>query len=124
MTKRLTRTEQRERARERLLEAAARMLSRRGYHGAPVDAIAEEAGYTSGALYSHFGSKEGLFLALLEERLAEDVRRYEEAFRGPGDPRERATRAAEIWTKSLREDPDAFPLFMEFWAAAVRDRKL
>ena len=120
----MTRPEQRARARERLLKAAARLLSRRGYHGAPVDAIAEEAGFTSGALYSHFGSKEGLFLALLEERLAADVRRYEEAFAGPGDPRERATRGAEAWMRSLHENRDAFPLFVEFWAAAVRDPKL
>jgi AcrR family transcriptional regulator len=124
MVKRLTRPMQREQVRRRLLKAAARLLSRRGYHGASVDAIAEEAGYTSGALYSHFGSKDGLFLALLEESLARRLRGYEEAFAGPGDLRERAARAADASTRSLREDPAAFLLFIEFWAVAVRDRRL
>lgn len=47
--------------REHLLEAAARVFARKGYAGASVDDIAEEAGFTAGALYSSFGSKENLF---------------------------------------------------------------
>lgn len=49
-----------------LLEAGARLFAARGVADASVDAIAREAGRTSGALYDHFGSKEGLLFALLE----------------------------------------------------------
>lgn len=50
---------------ERLLDAAADHFARFGFDGVSTDALAEAAGRTSGALYSHFGSKEGLLMALL-----------------------------------------------------------
>jgi AcrR family transcriptional regulator len=49
-----------------LLDAAAELFAERGVEGASVDAIAEQADRTSGALYDHFGSKDGLLFALLE----------------------------------------------------------
>jgi AcrR family transcriptional regulator len=61
-----TQRERREQTRRALLDAAARLFAERGVSGASVDAIAEAAGRTSGALYDHFGSKEGLLFALLE----------------------------------------------------------
>jgi AcrR family transcriptional regulator len=59
--------------RERLLQAAARVYARRGFSGATLDEVAAEAGFTKGAVYSHFGSKENLLLALMEEHLASQV---------------------------------------------------
>lgn len=61
-----TQEQRRARTREALLEAGATLFAARGIAGASVDAIAEAAGRTSGALYDHFGSKEGLLFALLE----------------------------------------------------------
>jgi AcrR family transcriptional regulator len=61
-----TQAERREETRARLIAAAATVFAERGVEGASVDAIAEEAGRTSGALYAHFGSKEGLLIELLE----------------------------------------------------------
>jgi len=58
--------ERRSRTRDALLDAGARLFAERGISGASVDAIAREAGRTSGAVYDHFGSKEGLLFALLE----------------------------------------------------------
>jgi AcrR family transcriptional regulator len=49
-----------------LLAAAAELFAERGIEGASVDAVAERAGRTSGALYDHFGGKDGLLFALLE----------------------------------------------------------
>ena len=60
-----TQEERRAQTREALLEAGATLFAERGVAGASVDAIAERAGRTSGALYDHFGSKEGLLFALL-----------------------------------------------------------
>jgi AcrR family transcriptional regulator len=51
-----------------LLDAAARVFVDRGYAGASVEAIAAEAGYTRGAFYSNFATKDELFVALLQER--------------------------------------------------------
>src|SRR5262245_25102997 len=54
-----------------LLDAAGAVFRRDGYLAATVDAIAEVAGLTKGAVYSHFESKADLFLTLLEERVAQ-----------------------------------------------------
>lgn len=56
----------REQTRRVLLEAAATMFAERGIADSSVDAIALAADRTSGALYDHFGNKEGLLFALLE----------------------------------------------------------
>lgn len=60
-----TQEERRTQTRDALLEAGAALFAERGVAGASVDAIAQRAGRTSGALYDHFGSKEGLLFALL-----------------------------------------------------------
>ena len=60
--------------RSRLLEAAADLFARRGFHGVSTDTVADAADRTSGALYAHFGAKEGLLLALVNA-WAEDVPR-------------------------------------------------
>jgi AcrR family transcriptional regulator len=52
-----------------VLEAARRSFLDRGYHGASIDAIALAAGFSKGVVYSQFGSKDDLFLALLAERI-------------------------------------------------------
>jgi AcrR family transcriptional regulator len=59
---RLTRAEQQALTRERLLAAAERVLARHGYGGASIDLITAEAGYSKGAIYSNFESKEAVFL--------------------------------------------------------------
>lgn len=61
-----TQGERRADTRQRLLDAAAELFAERGIEGASVDAIAERAERTSGAVYDHFGGKDGLLFALLE----------------------------------------------------------
>ena len=63
---RLSRQESRLETRTRLLESAAQLFARGGYEGASVDLIAESAGYSKGAFYSNFESKEAIFLELLD----------------------------------------------------------
>ena len=63
---RLTRQESRLETRTRLLESATQLFARGGYEGASVDLIAESAGYSKGAFYSNFESKEAIFLELLD----------------------------------------------------------
>jgi AcrR family transcriptional regulator len=82
---RLSRDERRRQTRERLLDAASAVFARVGYNAASVDAVAEAAGLTKGAVYSNYASKEELFLALLDRRVAsvggwmEDVTRAAES---------------------------------------------
>jgi AcrR family transcriptional regulator len=61
-----TQGERRAETRERLLGAAAELFAARGIEASSVDAIAERAERTSGAIYDHFGGKPGLLFALLE----------------------------------------------------------
>jgi AcrR family transcriptional regulator len=58
--------ERRAQTRRALLDAAAVLFAERGVDGASIDAIAAAADRTSGAIYDHFGGKEGLLFALLE----------------------------------------------------------
>lgn len=64
-----------ERTRERLLQAAFREIYRSGFQSASLDAILDAAGVTKGALYYHFGSKQALGYAVIEEIIAPDNRR-------------------------------------------------
>ena len=72
MSPRLTRAEQAGRNRALVLGAARRVFLARGYHGATLEQIADEAGFSKGVVFSKFRGKADLFLALLEDRI--DVR--------------------------------------------------
>ncbi len=70
---RLTRAESRERTRTQLLAAAEEVFAARGFHGASLDEVAEAAGFSKGAVYSNFGSKDELFVAVLRKRMSEQA---------------------------------------------------
>jgi AcrR family transcriptional regulator len=118
------RDEQRALTRTRVLESAARVFARRGFHGASVHEIAREAGATTGAIYSNFAGKEDLYMAVFEEHVATQIREYTERFAAGHDVEEQSRAGADYWMAQLREDPDFFPLYMEFWAYAIRDPQL
>lgn len=58
-----------EHTRSLLLDAAQEVFAKQGFGGAALEDIAEVAGYTRGAIYSHFGTKEELFLAVIERHI-------------------------------------------------------
>lgn len=74
---RLTRAESKENTRRALIEAAERVFMRQGYQRATLDSIAAEAGFTKGAVYWHFRSKEELFIELLAEGLKRNIAHLE-----------------------------------------------
>lgn len=115
------REEQKAATRLRLLEAAEAVFARRGFHGASVDEIAREAGATTGALYANFAGKEDLFLQLLDHTMEQDVRAYSEVSGAAATPEEAARAGADRWMQVLSDRPEYFPLFIEFWAYAVRE---
>src|SRR5438876_8430182 len=118
------REEHRALTRTRVLEAAARVFARRGFHGASVQDIAREAGATTGAIYSNFAGKEDLFLAVFEDHVASQTRKYREIFARGASLEERSRGGADDWMAYLHDEPDSFPLMIEFWSYAVRDPKL
>jgi AcrR family transcriptional regulator len=65
----LTPERRRAMTREHLLRAAAEVFARDGFYGASLDEVAAAAGFTKGAVYSNFKSKEDLFLAVLDDRI-------------------------------------------------------
>lgn len=120
--RRLTRAESAARTRSRLLAAAQRVFFERGFHGASLEAVAEEAGLTKGAVYSRFQNKADLFLAYQEQRNRHTVERVAErlAELGPGDwPLDVVV---EHWRdRLLHESSEQSLLVIEFWASACRD---
>ncbi len=110
--------------RTRLLEAAARVYAREGFAGATLDDVAREAGLTKGALYGHFGSKDNLLVALIEEYLAAEVAAQVALFDRDETTWKRPFSGSDRWMEELDETPEAFRLLVEFWLAAGRDERL
>lgn len=88
-----------------LIEAAARVFVRRGFHGATVREIAEEAGFTNPVLYYHFGSKEGLYQAVVRSSFERFQSLVDAADEGATDPLDRLRALATAWLRFGREDP-------------------
>jgi AcrR family transcriptional regulator len=61
--------------REKLFEAAARVFEDQGIGGASIEAIAAAAGFTRGAFYSNFKSKDELIIAMLEDHVEQSILR-------------------------------------------------
>lgn len=123
MSTRLTRAEMTESNRAAVLASARRQFEQHGFHGATLEAIADEAGFSKGVVYSRFGSKDDLFLALLEQNIERRHQRTAEQFqqlRGPQD----LPRLAEI---SIRENAASMAwqvALLEFRAHAWRSPEL
>ncbi len=119
--KRLTRAEQGAATRASLLRSASRSICELGMHGASIDLIAERAGYTKGAFYAHFSSKEQLFLEILEQKFAADLERLQLAMAGAGDAAEEAREAADEFLYYIDRDSEWPRLYQEFAAHAARN---
>ena len=107
--------------RAQLLDAAERVFARDGLRGASVDAIALEAGYSTGAVYSNFKGKEDLFLTLIEERIDPRLAKVYEAMEAELAAGVPPLEAARRFVSTLRGERDAFLLLIDFWGQAVRD---
>ena len=121
-----TRAERQAQTRARLLDAAAALFVDRGLQGTSVEAIAERAGFTRGAFYSNFASKEELFTELLQQRVYAAYRHMvEHQLRDPA-PVPSARESAELLA-AVQANPDGawlFRLWFELLAQADRDEAL
>jgi AcrR family transcriptional regulator len=105
---RLTRAQQQALTRERLLAAAERVLARHGYGGASIDLVTAEAGYSKGAIYSNFESKEAVFLELLRVYMERDMA---ELGRIISLAPQQLSAALSAWLETMHADSDC-PLLM------------
>lgn len=121
---RLTRAESRARTRGELVDAARTVFLERGYHAASVDGVADAAGYSTGAVYSAFGSKAELFLAVFDARVAERARQMERIGSGAATVAEFGERLARQFSTMSKGERAWSLLVIEFWAHAARDREL
>jgi AcrR family transcriptional regulator len=124
--RRLTRAEGKARTREHLLEAAARTFADKGFAGASVEEIAESAGYSTGALYANFESKEQLFIELLSTRRSRAIERrantVAEILDEEGSSHEDPLGAfSRTFVKVASRNTELVALQAEFWLYAVRN---
>jgi AcrR family transcriptional regulator len=123
MAVRLSRAERREQTRQELVSAAEACFVSRGFHASSVDEVAERAGYTKGAVYSNFASKEDLFFAVYEGRVERVLTEVV-----PG-LRQGSAEGAFDWLATgaiERRDRDDgwLAAFFEFWAHVLRHPEL
>jgi AcrR family transcriptional regulator len=121
MPPRLTRKEKQAHTRSCLMKSAAKVFARRGLQQASIDEVAGEAGYTKGAFYANFKSKEELFLAMLDERFAERLEQIELAAASDADLDSQVRQASADFTEYISADPEWQRLFFEFSAYAARN---
>jgi AcrR family transcriptional regulator len=118
---RLTRKEKQAHTRACLMQSAARVFTKRGLQQASIDEVSEDAGFTKGAFYANFKSKEELFLAMLDERFSARIEEIERVIAGDGSTAEKAQRAGDDFTQMIVADREWQRLFFEFSAYAARN---
>ncbi|SDK02901.1 TetR/AcrR family transcriptional regulator [Streptomyces indicus] len=119
---RRTQAERKSETRARLIDAAAELFARKGFHAVSAEAVADAADRTTGALYSHFGGKEGLLLALLEVWKQRTVERLTAEIHQLPDPAPHFAAMWEAITAPAEDRGEAWLLLeIELWQHGARD---
>jgi AcrR family transcriptional regulator len=107
---------------ELILEAARESLREQGYSGTSIRAVAERAGVQLSLVHYHFGSKQGVLVAVLERENEKLLERQQALFAGPG-PLSVKWRAA---CRFLEDDLESgyVRILWELWAAGLADEEL
>lgn len=119
----MTREEKKAETRQQLLDAAYRVFSTKGFFAASLDDVAAEAGFSKGAVYSNFESKEDLFFSLIEQHTDEQAAKLKAAVEPDASFGEQAREAgdqfvAEFWGDELG------PSDLEFRVCLARNPEL
>jgi AcrR family transcriptional regulator len=124
MATRVPRSERKARTREELLAAARAVFLRRGFHAATLDEIADEAGYTKGAVYSNFVGKDDLYLALLATHYDERVEAFVGMLLDEATFDDAVRAVGRFMVAADTREPDWLPTLAEFVAHAARNESL
>jgi AcrR family transcriptional regulator len=114
---RLTPERRREMTRQALIDAAAQLFGKKGFAGASMEEIAAEAGFTRGAIYSNFGSKDELLIAVMDRFNERLVQEYADVV--IDDPVATAEAAAKVFRREL--SLELMPLELELRLNALRN---
>lgn len=114
----LTPERRRQMTRDALLDAAEEVFVKRGVTGAALEEIAAEAGFSRGAIYDHFGSKDELLLAVLDRFMERQLDQYLQ-MEHREDPLDAAADAAELFQRVF--SPQLVPLELELRVNALRN---
>jgi murein DD-endopeptidase MepM/ murein hydrolase activator NlpD len=118
---RLNREQKKAATRQALLDAATEVFARHGFERAPLEEICDQAGYSRGAFYSNFSSKQQLFMEVLERRTADILAHIATAFADGDTPEQRLDRGARTVEAVLEDDRLWCQLHFEGWVLASRD---
>ena len=116
-----TRAERQAATRSELIDAAERLFSEQGFHATSLEAVADEAGYTKGAVYSNFSSKEDLFFAVYERRVERFLPELQGALERTSDVGEAMLSVTAAHRARREREPDGWlAVFLEFWTHVLR----
>jgi AcrR family transcriptional regulator len=113
--------ERKEETRRELITAATKLFAERGFHATSLEQIARDAGYTTGAIYFHFGGKDELFIAAFESYALTRVGEVTEIYEQTSGPLPRKARAfADHWMARQAADPRFMVVALEFFVHSLR----
>src|SRR5512132_2071409 len=114
-----TRVGRQARTKAELIDAAERLFSTSGFDATSLGAVADAAGYTKGAVYSNFASKEALFFAVYERRVERHLARVERVIAEEGVAAGMRRIAADVACRRGHDD-GWLTVFLEFWTHVLR----
>jgi len=116
-----SRAERQAQTRSELIDAAEALFTAKGFQATSLDAVAEAAGYTKGAVYSNFASKEDLFFAVYEGRVDRHLAHVGELFSQPADAGQAILHVVAAVGDLRRRRADGWmAVFLEFWTHVLR----
>ncbi|MCH7809284.1 MAG: TetR/AcrR family transcriptional regulator [Chloroflexi bacterium] len=111
----------REQTRQRLLDAALQIFARNGFERATVDEIVREAGFSKGAFYVHFESKDDLFWEMLRQRIEARKETFRHALEPSIGIAENQRRLLAAFFDAPVSEPLGAALYYEFMAHGMRN---
>ncbi|HEY8024855.1 MAG TPA: helix-turn-helix domain-containing protein [Burkholderiaceae bacterium] len=117
---RLNREESQARTRSLLVDAARSEIARKGFAKSSVRDIADAAGFSQGAFYSNFTSKEDILLEVVRQHQLQERAKIEAAMAGAQGDAAGAMAGIQRWAATIHADPDAAALALELQLQAQR----
>jgi len=119
-------TKRREATRERLVDAARELLAEIGIQGATVESICERAGFTRGAFYSNYATKDELILEIFDREKVQMIALMQSAVDAEmgveSDGVPAALRAVDRFLAAYPRDRKSFLVHLEFVTHGIRER--
>ena len=120
----MTRERRRELTRTALIEAAADLFAKLGFHATSLEEIAQAAGFTRGAIYKNFKSKEEILIAVVDWTIERQLAAYADALENAeASTTDRVLAAVEVWTRVVQRDSDLGLLVLELRLHALRNEE-